>query len=100
MSPSSCARFLTAALTLAAYAFPAVAADKKPKLDHALQHALKTGIGSVDVIIRVVPGGHDVVRSTLVGKGRTITGEHPSINALSATVDAGDLAELVTDPLV
>src|SRR6266705_3281419 len=90
-------RFLTAAVLLAVSAVPAAAADKKPKLDQAVTQSVS---GSLDVIIRVVPGGHDAVRAKLAAKGRAVTGEHASINALSATVDAGDLAGLDRDPLV
>src|SRR6266511_3473681 len=97
MMTSSSARFLVTAAMLAVSAVPAAAADKKPKLDQAVS---QRGAGSVDVIIRLVPGGHDGVRAKLAAKRRAITGEHASINALSATVDAGDLADLDRDPRV
>src|SRR5436190_18805910 len=90
-------RFLTAAVLLAVSAVPAAAADKKPKLDQAVTQSIA---GSLDVIIRVVPGGHDAVRARLAAKGHAVTGEHASINALSATINAGDLADLDRDPLV
>src|SRR6266542_6927272 len=92
-----CRRFLAAAAILAVSAVSAAATDKKPKSDQAVSQSVT---GSLDVIIRVVPGGHDVVRARLAAKGHTVTGEHASINALSATVDARDLADLERDPLV
>src|SRR5438876_5664869 len=101
MSKFLCARFLVAAVILAGTAVPAAAADKKPKFDQALEHAVSKRVtGPLDVIIRVVPGGHDAVRGKLAAKGHAVTGEHASINALSATVDARDLADLDRDPLV
>src|SRR6266513_4281425 len=94
---SPCRRFLAAAVMLAVSGVPAAATDKKPKSDQAVSQSVT---GSLDVIIRVVPGGHDVVRAKLAAKGRTVTGEHASINALRATVDARDPADLDRDPLV
>jgi len=90
-------RFVTAALLLAIAIVPAAASDKKTKLDHAVG---QSATGPLDVIIRVVPGGHDAVRAKLAAKGRTVAGEHASINGFSATIDARDLADLDRDPLV
>src|SRR5437762_4218144 len=79
---------LVAAAILGVSAGPATARDDKPKLDRALKHAVsQNGTGSLDVIIRLVPGAHEGVRARLAAKGHAITGEHASINALSATVD-------------
>jgi hypothetical protein len=101
MTTCRSARFLAAALMLGGFTVSAAAADKKPKLDQALQHAVpQKGTGSLDVIIRVVPGGHDSVRARLAAKGHAVTAEHVSINALSATVDAAGLADLDRNPLV
>jgi len=62
-----CRPFAALALIVASSAIPAAAKDQKPKPDHALQHAVdQSATGSLDVIIRVVPGGHDVVRAKLV----------------------------------
>src|SRR4051812_17384437 len=94
-SPRS--RFFAAALLLAVSALPAAAADRKPKLDQAVSQSVT---GPLDVIIRVVPGAHDAVRAKLAAKGHAVSGEHASINALSATVDARELADLDRDPLV
>src|SRR5438552_1391124 len=100
MANSRTARFLAAALMLAGSAVPA-AADRKPKWDQALQYAISRNVtSSLDVIIRVAPGGQSVVGGKLASKGRAVTGEQASINAFSATIYAADLADLDDDPLV
>src|SRR5260221_247231 len=89
---------LLALLCLLVSAVPASAANSnnRPKIDHALQSAT----GTVDVIIRFAPGGHDVVRGKLAKKGHSVTGEYPSIDAFSTTIDASELADLASDSSV
>src|SRR5258707_5540190 len=99
MSKCVYVRLLSAALIVASIAIPAAAKDK-PKLDQALRRAANQPTTELDVIIRTVPGGHDLVRAKLVAKGRKVSGEHVSISAISATVAVGDLADLDRDPLV
>src|SRR3954471_3696157 len=90
---------LTWGVVLISLAAPVYAA--KSKLDKALTDRLSSGTtGSVQVIITTVPGGTNVVRSKLLAKERTIKFEHPGINAISVTVDAGDLSDLAGDPAV
>ena len=72
---------------------------KKTKLDFVLRRAAKRNAGTLDVIVRVVPGAQDAVRKTLEQMG-DVTGEFASINAFSATIDASELASLDADPLV
>ena len=80
---------------------PGSANAAPPKLDKMLQVGAASGAtGQVQVIITAVPGKRDAVRTRLYAKGRPITAEHPTINAISATVDAGDLADLAGDPSV
>jgi serine protease AprX len=101
MTRSLFARVLSAALILVGCATSVDAAGKKTKLDIALQQSVRRGeTGSLDVIISAVPGRRDAVRAKLTVKGRNITGEHGSINALSATIDVRDLADLNGDPSV
>jgi len=80
---------------------PATAISHKRKADQALRDAVtQRPTGSLNVIISVSVGAHDAVRAALAAKGRAVTGEHPSIHAVSATIDAADLADLERDPSV
>jgi serine protease AprX len=89
---ASCAALLT--LTT-----PAAAA--KPKLDRALNDAVDSGVtGQLSVIITAAPGSREKVRAKLVAHEKAIKLEHPAINAISATIDASDLADLIADPAV
>src|SRR4051812_35105591 len=93
------ARLLATALIVFASADHSAAADKKPKLDQALQKLVnQNGDGLLDVIIRAVPGGSGAVRAKLRSKGRDITGDYLSINAINATIDLRDLADFDNDP--
>src|SRR5256885_8556988 len=90
--------FVAAAAICAGSAMPATAISHKSKVDQALQNAVsQRPTASLNVIINVSAGGHDAVRATLAAKGRAVTGEHPSIHSVSATIDAADLPVLERD---
>src|SRR5215471_11872748 len=89
---------ITVALIAGTFVTPATGGPRK--LDHALQQIATHANGTVDVIVRVVPGTEDNVRGRLTKNGRALKAEHPSIHALTATVAVSDLANLADDPSV
>jgi len=68
------------------------------KLDRALEARVAKGAkGSIQVIIT---GNSDAVRGRLLARNRQIVAEHPSIDAITAIVDAADLEDLEKDSAV
>ena len=95
------ARFSALALIVATATLPASAKGGRPRLDSELRQALNRNASSqLDVIITALPGRSNEVRAKLGSKGHGVTGNHVSINAISATVDAADLADFDSDPSV
>jgi serine protease AprX len=73
----------------------ASAADRQGKLDKLLQNASSGAPRSV--IIRVAPDGKDRIQKRLPHRGRG-PAEHRFISALTAELDATEIAGLVSDP--
>lgn len=75
---------------------PAVAQSRQSKLDRVLREAAKLGTQaeSFRVIVQTRPGTRSTVRQTLQSHGDHIEAEHPSLDGLTATIHAEDLAAL------
>src|SRR5437762_1174123 len=78
------------------------AAPKSAKLDKALQAVVDSGAseGTIQIIIRVKPGGHDTIATGLTNHGDQVLADHPSIDSISAEVHQSDLVELANHPAV
>jgi len=91
-------RTILAVLLLAVTTFSSPAFAGGHKLDRALEAKVASGAkGSIQVIIT---GNTDAVRGRLAAKGRQVVAEHPSIDAITAVVDAADLEDLENDSAV
>ena len=92
--------FLSIGLTvLGVVGVPAAAAEaqtarKKPKIDHALEEALRSGAATQQVIITLKPGHRARMRKHLEDHGDVVRSEHASIDALVVDLHSVDVREL------
>lgn len=71
------------------------------KFDTALQQIVKQGpSGPVRLIIRANAAARRTLAATLTNHGDRIEADHPSIDAMTATVHGEDLAALADDPAI
>src|ERR1700681_2399656 len=73
---------------------------RAPKVDQALQGALRSGAETQDVIITVKPGYRGQMRQYLKDRGDTVLAEHPSIEALAGPIHSANLSALAARPEV
>ena len=71
-----------------------------PKIDRGLRESLRAGAATQRVIIVVQPGHRAEIRTALEQHGDRIKGEHPFVNALSATIHSADVTEMANHPWV
>src|SRR3990172_6781839 len=71
------------------------AKKRSPKVDQALEEALRTGVATHDVIITVKRGHRTEIRRHLEDHGDVVQSEHPSNDALVVKRHSADVAELV-----
>lgn len=65
------------------------------KFDESLRESIARGCkGTKSIIIRTTPGAREALRKSLVAQGRTVTGEFPALDAITAEVRCADLSAL------
>jgi serine protease AprX len=88
-------RFFLALLLLSPAVPAAAQASPSWKLDDALRESVVSGCsGTQSVIIRTKHGDRESLRKTLVAAGRTVKGEFPALDAVTAEVSCADLITL------
>lgn len=81
-------------------ALPGAADPISSKLDSALRVAAAGDPAApVRVLVRAAPGARAAVAGRIRGGGRPVHADHPLVGVLSATVPAGELARLASDPV-
>src|SRR5262245_8684374 len=74
--------------------------SRNPKVDRALQDALRTGAPTQSVIVTVEQGYRSTLRDALQKHGDRIKSEHPLIESLAVELHSEDVAELAKQPWV
>ena len=100
VSPRLCALLLAAGI-VSVFGTPAAAQDRRSKLDRVLRDVVESGAtGPQRVILQTRPGTRDALKRTLSAHGDVVEAEHASLDALTVTVHAADLAALDANPSV
>src|SRR5436190_1740220 len=95
-------RWLLIVVGSAALAVPAAAAPRAhtAHVDKAVSRALAKGDGRQRVIVRTQSGGGGLLRHRLELRGKHVRTEHEGIDAVTVTLTASDVQDLVRDPSV